>query len=190
MIRIGCIVEGQGEVQAVPVLLRRMLYERHAGVSFELLPPLRGKRSRLVLPGELERAVDLLASLVGPDGRMLVLLDADEDCPKELAPHLLGRARRARPDRCVEVVLATMEFENWFHAALTSLRGVRGLPMDVEDAHSPEMIRGAKERLVGLMGYSPTIDQAALTARMDLERARRAPSFDKLCRAVEALIAG
>ena len=36
--------------------------------------------------------------------------------------------------------------------------------------------------------YRPTLDQAALTAAIDLAAARTAPSFDKLWREVVALL--
>jgi hypothetical protein len=51
-------------------------------------------------------------------------------------------------------------------------------------------VRGAKGWLNARMprGYSPTIDQPALTAVFDLEQARTAPSFDKLIRELTQLL--
>ena len=54
-----------------------------------------------------------------------------------------------------------------------------------------ESIRGAKEWLSRRMqvSYRPVADQPALTARFDMALARRrAPSFDKMWRAVRALV--
>lgn len=92
----------------------------------------------------------------------------------------------------VEVVLAVKEFEGWFLAALTSLRGQRGIQTDAEAPPAPESVRGAKEALRRQMApgfaYSPPTDQPALAALMDLDAARTAPSFDKLCRAVAGIL--
>jgi hypothetical protein len=33
--------------------------------------------------------------------------------------------------------------------------------------------------------YSPTVDQPSLASKFDLNAARRAPSFDKMCREIE-----
>lgn len=55
----------------------------------------------------------------------------------------------------------------------------------------PGIDQGAEEWLDGQMrgSYRPTADQAALTAAFDMEMARhRSPSFDKMWRAVAALL--
>lgn len=115
---------------------------------------------------------------------ILVLLDADRDCPATLGPALLARSRRQRSDREHSVVLANHEFEAWFVAALASLRGQRGLSTDAPESDAPEEVSGAREWLSRHMArrYSETLDQAAFAATMDLDQATRAPSFDKLRR--------
>jgi hypothetical protein len=96
-----------------------------------------------VAPNGIEREVES-NSWVGPSGGILVLLDADDDCPAELAPALLNRARSARPDRRVSVVLAKREFEAWFLASAQSLAGRFSSPADMEAPDDPEGVRGAK----------------------------------------------
>jgi len=96
-----------------------------------------------------------------------------------------------RDDVTVSVVLAKCEFEAWFLAAAESLRGERGLGHDLVSPGDPEGIRGAKEWLRGRMTgatYSETLDQPALTARFDLDAARRADSFDKCFREIRRLL--
>ena len=147
-------------------------------------------------PGELERAVKLAASRVVESritgGGVLVLIDADDDCAAQLGPDLLARARSVAGAIPVEVVLAVMEFEAWFLAALPSLKGQRRVRTDAEAPPSPESVRGAKEALRRQMtpgsAYSPPTDQPALAALMDLDVARVAPSFDKLWRAVAGIL--
>ncbi len=192
-IRLGCIVEGHGEVEAVPVVVRRIA-ERESPLSdVRILGPIRISKDRLVKAGELERAVELAARLTGLPGGVLVVLDSDDDCPAEQGPALLARAVEARSDRPIAVVLAKREFEGWLLAAAESLRGQRGLPDNLQPPADPEAIRGAKEWLTGRMMasrvYSPTLDQPALSARFDLDLARkRSESFDKFYRDTVALI--
>lgn len=190
MTTLGVIVEGDGEVAAAPVLLRRLAAQ--LGRTVTVARPFRVPRGKLVKPQELQRAVEAVARQCGPGAPILVLLDADDDCIKELATRLLAEARTARADRPVAVVLANREFEAWFLAALDSLRGHRNLPASARWPGNPEGVRDAKRVLGELMApasYSPSIDQVALASRMDLELARvRSPSFDKLVRDVARLL--
>jgi hypothetical protein len=190
-LRIGCVVEGHGEAQALPVLLRRLAALLEPELAVELPKPNRIPRNKLVKPGELERAVDLAARNINAVGAVLVLFDADDDCPAVLAPPLVERARRARADIPVSVVLANREFESWFLAAAASLSGCRGLPPTLAAPPDPEVVRGAKEWLSHQMAssYSPVLDQPALAQVMDVEAAASAPSFDKFRREVARLIA-
>ena len=96
MASIVAIVEGHGEEEAEPLLLRRIAAAVAPTADIEILPPIRVERNRVVRPEELERAVELAARMVGTDGSILVLLDADDDCPAKLGPGLLARARAAR----------------------------------------------------------------------------------------------
>ena len=142
--------------------------------------------------GGIEREVES-NSWVGPSGGVLVLLDADDDCPAQLAPALLNRAQSARPDRRVSVVLAKREFEAWFLASAQSLAGNFGFLADMEAPADPEGVRGAKEWLSRHRPrgnpYKETVDQAVLTSAFDIGRARKhSPSFDKFCREIEALL--
>jgi len=118
------------------------------------------------------------------------LADCEDHAPCKLGPTLLARAKAARGDIPVGVVLAYREFETWFLAAAESLRGRRGLPADLEPPDNPEAIRGAKEWLGKHMPrkYSETLDQPALTDKFDLGAARRIDSFDKCYREVMRLL--
>jgi hypothetical protein len=119
-------------------------------------------------------------------------LDCDDSCPADKGPELLKRAKKARGDLPISVVLAKREFEAWFLAAAESLRGQRGLTADLSAPMAPEGIRGAKEWLASQMShglsYSESSDQSALTAVFDLTAARRADSFDKCYREIVHLV--
>lgn len=194
MVTIASIVEGDGEVEALPVLIRRIASVVTPEDPPRVERPIRVPRGRLLKAEELERAVKLAARRAGPGGRILVVFDADDDCPRELGTKVLGRATSARTDRHIRVVLAKREYEAWFLAAAESIAGRRELSADLVAPEVPEAIRDAKGWLSARMprgrAYRETRDQAALSATFDLKQARRsAPSFAKLWRDVEALLA-
>ena len=178
------IVEGHGEVSAVPILIRRIadslgIYDAQVG------KPIRCPRSKIVKRSELERAIGLAVRKSQGRGQILLLIDAESDCPAHLAPTLLERAKEARGDIPVAIVLAKQEFEAWFLGSLESIRPGTIPPQN------PEEIQGAKERLASLMGtpYSETVDQAKLASQFDMAQARkRCLSFDKCWRAIESLL--
>jgi hypothetical protein len=123
----------------------------------------------------------------------VVLIDSDDDCPKDLGPALRERARSARPDLDVAVILARREYEAWFLAGAESLAGKRNLRADLSAPVNPEGIRDAKgwlrDNSVGQVKYRPTQDQAALSHFLDLELARtRSRSFRKLWSEIERLL--
>jgi hypothetical protein len=186
------IVEGHSEVEAVPVLLRRLLFES-GRYEVKIARPLRVGRYKVVRSGELERVIALARNRPEGCAAMLILLNADDDCPKAFAPILLARAQNASADIPIAVVLAKSEFEAWFLGSLESLHGVRGLAETASSPARPEEIRDAKAYLTSQMAggrtYVEVDDQPALAERFNLQLARqRCPSFDKLVRAVEMLL--
>lgn len=192
MLRMACIVEGHGEVEAVPILVRRIAAQIDPGMALRIFPALRIPRSRLLKTNGLESAVELAARRVGHTGIVLVLIDSDDDCPAELGPRLKERAVRQRQGLRLGVVLAKREFESWFLTSAASLQGLRSLPDELSPPEKPEEIRGAKEWLTrqmkGSRRYVETMDQPALAARFDLDEARRADSFDKFYREIVTLL--
>jgi hypothetical protein len=134
----------------------------------------------------------LAARTAGNNGAILLLVDADDDCPATLGPSLLRRARQARTNMPIAVVLANREYEAWFLASAASLRSREGLPPDLEAPPEPEKVRDAKGWLSRQMPqgrpYKETIHQLLFTRLFDLALARSADSFDKLCRDISALV--
>lgn len=193
-VRIAPIVEGHGEVQAVPILIRRIAAEIDVNLTVTIEPPIRMPANRLRKSGELERTVELAARKLGGAGGILILINCDWDngCPKWDGPDLLQRAQSARPDMPVSVVLAYREYEAWFIAAAESIQGRRGLAETLEVVADSEGIRGAKEWLSSRMPrnrpYAETTDQPALTQWFDMQAARRANSFDKCYREIVGLL--
>lgn len=171
---VATIVEGHGEVEALPVLLRRL------EPSLDYPRPIRVPRTRLVVAETLARYLRLAAANIhdgGGAGAILIVLDADDDCAATLGPGLAeaGATAVGPPVYCV---IAVREFEAWFLAGVTDLA--------VENAES---IRGCKERLRHRLGqYRPTVDQPRLASRIEPETAAaHSPSFAKLTRTIEQL---
>lgn len=193
MIQLVSIVEGQGEVEAIPILVRRIAREIEPGLLVQTHPPFRVPRSKLIKPGVLEHYVDVAARRAGRAGVILIVLDSDDDCPAELGPQLLSRTQPTRGGFATSVCLAHREFEAWFLAAAESLRGQRGLVEDLVGPSDPEAKRDAKGWLSAQMeegrSYAPTLDQPALASLLDIAAARRrSRSFDRFCREVTRLL--
>ncbi len=189
--RIQPIVEGHGEVEAVPVLLRRLLGEAGA-FGLDVGKPIRKKRWEFVQEDSLRKTVQL--ALLQPDcSAILILFDSDDDCPKELAGAVEGWARKEARETPCQVVMAHREYEAWFLATIESLRGKSGIRLDANPHPEPETPRGAKEALEECMepgsSYSATADQAPLTAAFDMVTAfGRCRSFRRMASAFGALV--
>jgi hypothetical protein len=191
MLNLLSIVEGHGEIESLPILMRRVLAELDAANSFNIIRPIRQPRDKLLKTDELERVVEFAARRIERKGGILVVLDSDGTPPCELGPTLLARASRVVPDVPLRVVLAHQEWECWYLAAISSLSGHRGLQVNLTAPEDPESIRGAKEWLSRHMekgrSYSETVDQPKFAARFDLDAAKASSSFSKFWRDVRSL---
>jgi len=179
---IAPIVEGHGEVQAVPILLRRFATELAPACQLSLNPALRVKAGSFANDTDyFRRYIELAARKAKqwPDSCVLIVLDCEDDCPRQLGPELLRRANACRPDVTIIVVLAHREFETWFLAAARSLRGVCGLPIDLEPPADPESLRDAKGWLSAHMRqpYNEPAHQPKLTAVFAFDEAQVTNSF-------------
>ena len=183
------IVEGHGEQEAVPILLRRLVTT--CGGSGTISRPIRIPKGKLVKEPELRRAIQLAARQSTTGDAILVLIDADGDCPANLGPTLLAWARSERGDRRIAVVVATREFEAWFVAAAESLVAAGKLAPGTKAPPDPERLTDPKGWLARAMGhhYAETIDQPAFAALFDLDAAMHCASFAKLRRDFSRLLA-
>ena len=107
---LGAIVEGHGEVEAVPALIRRIAAWADPALNVNVLRPFRLPRGKMVKEPELRRAIELVARQTGEGAPILVLLDSDEDAACLVGPQLLTWAKAARSDREIGVVLAVREY--------------------------------------------------------------------------------
>lgn len=187
MTPIVTIVEGDGEVSALPVLLRRFNEWKPAQVYADPMQPIRVRRDRFLnKEEEFRRQLRLAAAKCGEGGWILVVLDADDDCPATLAADILRRAKEYVAHRKLSVVLANREFEAWFIAAASSIDAFRGfhLPADTTvDAEKPRDAKGWLRNRMESGVYREVLDQPAFAAKIDLQQAfDNSRSFRKLCK--------
>lgn len=134
-----------------------------------------------------------LAALNPDCAAILLLFDADDDCPVECAERVRQWAKDAAGSLPCEVVIACREYESWFLASIESLRGYKGISAQAEAPAVVESKRNAKGALEAFMpagsSYSPTIDQTPMSQRFEMSMAyRRSRSFRKMVKAVGDLL--
>lgn len=191
---IAPIVEGHGENEAIGILLRRFRDRFAPSTPLKINPAIRVHRNRFINNDvEFNRVVELASLKASPSGAVLILLDADEDCPAKLGPSLLHRAMQVRHDFPISVVIAKREYESWFLAAAESLNKKCDLSDNLIPPEHPEEITGAKEWIEAHMQgqkYIETKHQPRMTSLFDFDLARqRSASFDKFYREMENLFA-
>lgn len=142
-LRVGVIVEGHGEDGAIRPLLERIWYERVPNDYIEVMP-WRGKQGQLLKEDGLKKAVDAVRIKLNHKQPtdwpqlILILIDTEKECPKDLAPKLLKWAQEARSDADIACVMPHPMFETWFVACASSLAGENGLPEDLVTPENPE----------------------------------------------------
>jgi hypothetical protein len=189
MSMIVSIVEGHGEIKTVPLLVRRIAQDMNLFVH----APQAMRLSRGKMKNDLPRMLALARAEIkqaDEQGGVLIVLDADDDCPAKLGIELKAKAQVAFADLPAVIAVANKEFEAWYLAAALSLRGQRGLPINLEPPTNPETIRNAKGWLAERMaqGYTETLDQVALAAKIDFSQAENAPSFRRFRQRVAELL--
>ena len=188
---IQSIVEGPGDINAVPVLIRRICYELGCCLHAQVAAPMKVPRSKMVQEDHLKRYLRIAGSQAGCK-LILVFMDEDDDCAKELSqlisPWIESEALKAQ----CELIVIPREYECWFIAALESLRGVRGISETATSHKCPEKVRNPKAILTrwmhGSAAYHETADQAALTQKIDLVTLRaNCQAFSRLVSKIESI---
>ena len=184
------IVEGHGEIEAVPVLARRIFFEKLHIFDQEIAKPHRIPSSRICQFGnDLYNAILLGRGKVvesGNTGGVIILVDSDDDCPVQMQNRFNEFCVERNINFPCAFVAANREFEVWFLCDASSLSGHPRVREDAQDVVDAEFIRGAKghfERHILLPDatYSETIDQAKFCAAIDLDEVEsKSRSFRKL----------
>lgn len=187
MKRLVCIVEGKGDVEAVPTLCSRIFHflgELSWCVDKQAIRCPRGKlvdmsatsRAKPCKPADVTRVLALAAARV-PDA-ILVLCDADDECPGTWAASLAALHCKVP----VTAVMAVREYEAWLLWALEP-------SLLIEAKIDPERVRDAKGALARIdPNYQPSIHQLPRTRALDIKHVTtRSRSFNKLVRELARL---
>ena len=129
MTTIVPVVEGPGDVAALPELLGRILLERFNRTDVIVAQGKSGvvtANGRQKLESKLENFLQHAQYKPECDA-ILVLLDTDGDCPVALAQGLLQRCEHMGLMRPLEIVCAHWSYESWFLASLDTIKGQRGI---------------------------------------------------------------
>ena len=188
------VVEGDGEVQAVPILLRKIFADLQE-FAWEVARPKNAHGcGNITKENGIERFVELACSEQGCAG-VLVLMDSDgKACPSQLAKELAQRVRAGYIRHPVAIVVAHHEFETWFLASFASIVGKKfgghqGLKSNLVPPADCEDVSNAKgwinRQFPNGWAYRETVDQPAMTSLIDCQTAQsRSRSFDRLRTAV------
>lgn len=204
---IAPVVEGHTEQDCLERLLFRVWTELLCRPErLQVIEPFRAQRDALIhsngeaLTNTIQKAYSKLCAKTKKDPNaialLLVLLDAEKDCPATLGPKLVSTAKGTLPgDAPVACVLAKQMFENWIVAGASTLAGVNGLPEVLPANPTPENGSGKNWLEKHLRNknktraYKKTVDAKEFVSAMALQECRdTAPSFDKLCRELEARV--
>lgn len=172
-----CIVEGHGEVAAIPCLCAKILHQLEAWAWHVDPTPIRSPKSQLIQIAGLEKAVDLALRSRKADA-VLVICDADDECPARWS-ETAAKVFTTRGNG--GAVMAMREYESWLLSSLVgqARSGTRTI----------EQIRDAKGQLEQYVkGYLPTLHQLQLTRALEIDTVwSLSDSFDKLIRTLGRL---
>ena len=203
MPRLVPIVEGDGEVTAVPEQLRRLLYDELEQYEWVVVKPKNAHGvGGLIKPGGIERFVQYALSEPDCSG-VLVLLDGDavgsiapalrpDDCSPALAKFLTQRINELNPRVPIVVVIARWEYEAWFLASLETISPQffseeTHFDGEVEEQRSPKGWLNA--RFPPGRKYSETRDQVRMTTIMQFDLVeQRSRSFKRLRDAIDEIL--
>lgn len=190
------IVEGHGEMSALPVLLRKIAGERFGIWNPPLLTPGRYHASQLIRcednvwvpgPGLIKAAGH--AKNEGATA-LLVLLDADTDglCVKTASESVRPALAGATGFEAARIVFAVREYEAWLLASAETLQD--GALVYPDDPERPRDAKGALERHLGLaFPYNARTEQPAFSAKINLSLCHeRSRSFRKLTKDFKDLL--
>jgi hypothetical protein len=171
------IVEGQGDVSAIPVLVRSVL---HANGIYDVQLAPRPKTNvevrKLSRAGEIERYVEYCNRDDGDS--ILIAIDCDDFCPLQVSSEWACRIRKLPFRKPVAICLFRCEYEAILLPSINIIAN-RYPAFNWNNVHCPddiENIRDVKGLISNMMpkdrAYKETRDQARFTACIDLDLSR------------------
>jgi hypothetical protein len=179
------LVEGRGEEAAIPNLIRRIASDAEsygAKVAQGHFHP-RGKMRKLE---ELKDFIKVAKRQRGC-AAILVIFDADDECPGDINDDLLEAARLEALPHVLAMVYPVRMIESWLLASPSALREYFDLTeIQLADLHTldPDSVRNPKAMLQRLTPapdtYVSSVDMAGICSLLDIgEALSRSRSFKK-----------
>lgn len=180
---IGLVVEGAGDAEAVPLLLRRHLHE--IGIFDDLLgSPVRCNGiGNATTPSGIEGFIAVAAARPGCQA-IMVVLDGEGSPVNTVGPKLLTRCLKVAGHLPIAICLADRSYEDWLYASCETLEiGIDNYkPQTRGQGVIVEALKPAK--------YVKPTWQPRLTARMDIALARgRSESLNRALEKLETIVA-
>jgi Domain of unknown function (DUF4276) len=194
MTRVLPIVEGHGELAAVPLLLRRLLDRQ--GRNDVVVDRAQRRGEWPIAKREFDR---YYRAALNECQKIIWILDYDcNECVdfQVDAAWAISRARELDDRGTLAMCFVVMEFESLFLWEERPLRHVfPNMKRDARLPDDPEGVRDAKGCISAMLPtgymYKPTTHQARLTAVVDLELlASRSRSFQRLESGLRSLLGG
>lgn len=186
------IVEGHGDIQAVPVLIRRIL-QHHNIFDIEVLNP----HKRGDLPKIKANFDNYFKIAIKDKAAIIWIIDFDCatcDCVASESSQLYQRANAIYAGWPFRVAFMVKEFETLFLSEPDATRSIlKEIPKKTTFPENPETIRGAKEWLSNAMpsgyAYKETVHQVKLSAVVDLDCLRKSSaSYRHLEKSILSLV--
>lgn len=171
---LASIVEGHGEVQALRVLIHKLFPD------WQVSTPIRCTKGEITehKPRFVSHLKLAQANIRenGADGLVLVLIDADDDCPAEISRRITPRVSQEIESPSL-IAVAKRCYESWLIAGNTDFNG-----------NDPECLNGKRWIKQRDPRYNPRIHQPGYTSRLDIDLAiQRSRSFAYLCSRLKTL---
>lgn len=167
------VVEGHGEVEATPILVRRVLHERYGIYNWDCEVHRRGGIGHLSGNGWANFDRYLLAAY---KERLPILWLTDNDdgeCASKLVHAFYERARIVGIQQPMGFCFWRREYESMFLYDPPAVARRFGL-QSFAPRKNPDDLRGVKEYVTKHLSrgqcYKETLDQSAITAVMDLQK--------------------
>lgn len=167
------IVEGEGDIEAAPLLCRRLLGELYGAYDWSFVTHRRGSIANLKA-NNCAHFKRFLQAGYKEGMPILWMLDNDEnECARSLVREFYQHVNSIGVQQPLAFCLWTREYETMFLYDPEFLAAKLGI-QELSIPDSPENRRGAKELLSKQMphgqGYKERVNQPALTAGISLER--------------------
>jgi hypothetical protein len=184
------LVEGEGDKDAIPTLLTKILHD------FQQWNWYVGETIIVRSLGKLYKNLATYLTHAASKNNcaaVLIVLDSDDDCPVDTAYKLADKIQPLGFAQPIAIVFAHREYEAWFLASLPTIAGHHDLPKDVVYEGDVEVRRNVKgwfeARMKSNRRYNPTTHQKLFTSLIDLELAYdNSRSFRRLYDAVAELL--